>query len=115
MLRRLIDWLNARTERIEHKLDPHKAEIESGLSALAAYVARGNGTWAAVEPGECCSCGHEWIPGEIIGAVTQAYERLDDGTVRRSPGTRLACSVDVERQRLQGDLSIRWAREAGLL
>lgn len=85
------------------------------MAALAAAVERGVGTWAARERGECCTCGHDWDPGEIIGCVTQAYVVLPDGMVVRSPGTRLACLICVERQRVEGDLSIAWAREVGLL
>ena len=93
----------------------HRAEVDRGLTTIAAFLARGNGCWPAVEHGECCTCGHEWIPGEIIGTVAQAYVRTHDGGVLRSPGVRIACSVCVERQRVEGDLSLRWAREAGLL
>ena len=85
------------------------------MASLLSAVQRGVGTWAAKDGGECCSCGHEWEPGEIIGLVTQAYMRFDDGAVLRSPGTRVACLVCVERQRVEADLSITWAREAGLL
>ena len=85
------------------------------LAALAAVVASGCGTWAARENGSCCSCGHEYVPGEIIGVVTQAFERRDDGSVWRAPATRIACAVCVERTRYEGDLSLQWAREVGLL
>jgi hypothetical protein len=85
------------------------------LAALAAVVANGCGTWAARENGSCCTCGHEWGPGEIIGVVTQAFELRDDGSVWRAPATRIACAVCVERTRHEGDLSLTWAREAGLL
>lgn len=113
--KRLVEAINAGWR----KRAPRPTEAERGLTALAAYLARGHGTWAATENGECCTCGHEWIPGEIIGCVTQAYERQWTSpvtfVVKRSPGTRLACSVCVEQQRVQGDLSVAWAVRAGLL
>lgn len=84
-----------------------RATLPDDLSTLAVLVSRGTGMWAARQAGECCTCGHEWIPGEIIGYVTQAYVR----TGERRPGTRLACCVCVERQRLQGDLSLEWKTE----
>lgn len=92
------------------------SDAERGIATLAAYLAAHECTWYSVMPGECCTCGHEWVQGELIGAVTQAYEvDRDTGFVRRSPATRVACGMCVERQALEGDLSLGWAREAGLL
>lgn len=117
MIRFLINWLVARGQR-KHPSPPWASAgrpTDDQLGTLAAWVNRGAGCWAAREPGECCACGHDWIPGEIIGTVAQAYVRAPDGGVFRSPGVRLACCVCVEQQRVQGDLSIAWAREAGVL
>ena len=120
MIRLLINYINAWRER-HNPTSPYVANWQrpwdgrSDIAGLFAAVAERGGTWAAVEPGECCTCGHEWRKGEIIGVVTQAYERLDNGSVRRSPGARLACATCVEAQRRHGDLSLQWAREAGLL
>jgi len=94
---------------------PRKDRRDDDLASLMILVGKVGSMWAARENGECCSCGHEWIPGEIIGVVTQAYVRFDDGTVMRSPGSRLACAVCVAKQRATGDLSIEWAKGAGLL
>lgn len=85
------------------------------IGTLSAHVNRGRGLWLATQPGSCCTCGHEWLPGEIIGTVVQAYELCDDGAVVRRPGARKACGACVEWQRREGDLSLRWARDAGLL
>lgn len=105
----MFAWLN-RKDR------PHTGRRrKDDLAALALLTGINGYLWTAVSEGECCCCGHDWIVGEVIGNVTQAYERLDDGTVRRSPATRLACGVCVEKQRVQGDLSIAWAQDAGLL
>lgn len=82
---------------------------------VAAHDHKGRGVWVANMVGECCSCFHEWEPGELIGFVTQQYERDHDMRVRHSPGTRLACVLCVEWQRVDGDLSLRWAKRAGLL
>ena len=84
------------------------------VSGLVRAVNCGRGCWAAAEHGSCCACGHEWEPGEIIGTVTQEYELQDDGSVVHRPGVRLACVVCVARTRREGDLSLQWAREAGL-
>jgi len=92
-----------------------RRRFDVDMTALMVLVGNTGSMWAARENGECCSCGHEWIPGEIIGVVTQAYVRFDDGTVMRSPGSRLACAVCVAKQRATGDLSIEWAKGAGLL
>lgn len=112
MLRFLINWLNAwRTRR---EVSAHVG-VGDNLADLARLVQRGVGCWAARERGSCPSCGHEWIPGEIVGVVEQAYAKGDDGTVYRCPATRVVCGLCVETQRAVGDLSMRWAREAGLL
>lgn len=70
--------------------------------------------WAAKQDGSCCTCGHEWQPGEIIGNVTQAYVLDDAGQVWHRPGVRQACASCVEWQRVQGDLSLRWVDVAHL-
>lgn len=70
--------------------------------------------WAAKQNGSCCTCGHEWEPGEIIGNVTQAYVLDDAGQVWHRPGVRQACASCVEWQRVQGDLSLRWINVAHL-
>lgn len=82
--------------------------VSDSIGLLAAAVNRGMDCWAAREPGTCCSCGHEWIAGEIIGTVYQAYRRNDDGTVTYDPQPRRACCVCVEQQRVEGDLSQHW-------
>lgn len=69
-------------------------------------------SWPAARPGECPCCGHEWQAGEMIGAISQAYER---NPVRRSPGVRVVCALCDARQAIEGDFSLTWAREAGLL
>jgi hypothetical protein len=87
-----------------------------GIALLAAAVNRGVDCWVAREPGECITCGHEWIKGEIIGPVYQTYRRdLRTGAVVFDPATRRACCVCVEQQRVEGDPSIEWARYAGVL
>lgn len=89
--------------------------LSDNVAMLAAAVNRGTDWWVAREPGECCCCGHEWIPGEMIGSVWQAYARHDDGSVTYAPASRRACCVCVEVQRVRGDLSQAWARDAGVL
>lgn len=110
MIRLLIAWLAA----VRRWRRPWEHDQDKSMAALYAALYRGVGTFVATDPGECVCCGHDWIPGEIIGQVAHAYERLPGGTVRRNPGTRLACSVCVERQRYAGDLSLQWARDAGV-
>lgn len=87
----------------------------SDLSALATVVTQMDRTWPAAERGECPICGHAWIPGEIVGTVTNAYELRDDGTVLRSPGVRVVDILCWEKTQREGDLSLRWARESGML
>lgn len=141
MIRRLINWLNGRSERrdgirilsngsrlVGLGTTPQRAidewrrpwdvqsDRERGIALISSFLARNERTWAAAEPGECCTCGHDWIKGEMIGLVTQAFEvDRSTGRVWRAPGTRLACCVCVERQAIEGDLSLTWGREAGLL
>lgn len=85
--------------------------FDDSLMLLAAAVNRGIDCWWASEPGTCCTCGHEWIEGEVVGPVFQQYRRDDDGTVTYDPAVRRACCVCVEQQRVQGDLSLRWRDE----
>lgn len=118
MIRWLINLLNAwraRSDRLPqrrpgtHWRRPWDAPtVPEGVALLAAAVNRGSDWWVAREPGECCSCGHDWIAGEMIGPVFQQYARQDDGTLRYDPQVRRACCVCVERQRVQGDLSLQW-------
>lgn len=91
-------------------------DAERGIAAIAAYLAAQERMWYSAGAGECCTCGHDWRKGELVGLVTQAYE-VDraTGIVRRRPATRVACGACVERQLLEGDLSLWWAAEAGLL
>ncbi len=134
-------------------------------------------TWPALFWGECPLCGHEWQEGEIIGAITTAYEpvaplkgdplgpgvsgwsagdpipsheflpysrdpeqcvfmlhrsepgeaegvvcggRLSEPShhrraVRRSPGVRVVDMLCVDRNRAEGDFTVAWAREGGVL
>jgi hypothetical protein len=113
MIRWLINWLNAwRAPRVQGSAAwrrPWDAPaVADGLTLIAAAVDRGVDCWAAREPGTCCTCGHEWIAGEIIGPVYQQYRRDDDGSVTYDPAVRRACSVCVEQQRVEGDLSLHW-------
>lgn len=115
MIRFLINWLNARRTRAMDRA-PRKRRRGDDLMDMALLVGGSrHEVWFAREPGSCCTCGHEWKPGELIGNVMQAYVLFDDGTVMRCPGVRLACVLCVERQLREGDLSLRWARDAGLI
>lgn len=100
IIRMLIEFVN--------KLRGPSRYVGGGINDLAAYVGAGDGIWVSVSVGECCTCGHEWEAGELIGNVTQSHVKFDDGTVWRCPGTRLACVSCVEEQRIKGDLSLRW-------
>jgi hypothetical protein len=113
MIRFLINKLNARRTRAMDRA-PRRRRRGDDVMDLALLTA-GVSVWIARERGSCCTCGHEWEPGELIGNVTQAYVLFDDGTVMRCPGVRLACALCVEHQRQTGDLSLLWARDAGLI
>lgn len=89
--------------------------LSDDVMLLAAAVDRGTDCWAAREPGECVTCGHEWIAGEIIGGVWQQYRRTSSGMVLFDPEVRRACCVCVEQQRVQGDPSLLWAQNAGVM
>jgi hypothetical protein len=117
MIYRLLWLLRLRLRVHAQRLIPRPTcpPLSDGVMLLAAAVDRGTDCWAAREPGECVTCGHDWITGEIIGPVFQQYARLCDGTVRYWPEVRRACCVCVERQRVQGDPSLQWARDAGAL
>lgn len=109
IIRMLIDYLN------KLRGPSRYAAGDDDINLLAAYANRGAGIWVSVGEGECCSCGHEWDSGELIGHVTQAYVKFSDGVVARCPGRRLACVSCVEEQRIKGDLSLQWARDSGVL
>jgi hypothetical protein len=73
-------------------------------------------TWPAMFFGECPICGHEWREGEIIGAITTAYERTPrSGAWRRSPGVRVVDALCVARARDEGDFTVTEARREGVL
>lgn len=113
MIRMLIEFLKAWL--VGRQAEQRRYVPVDDLVSVAAVVQRGVGCWPARQHGTCGSCGHEWIPGEVVGAVEQAYEVTGDGMVRRSPASRVVCGLCKEQQRVEGDLSLRWAREAGLL
>jgi hypothetical protein len=71
--------------------------------------------WPAMFWGECPICGHEWREGEIIGAITTAYERLRDGAWRRSPGVRVVDALCVDRASREGDFTVTDAKREGAL
>lgn len=83
------------------------------LVALMAATFPPN-AWVARYAGVCCTCWEDYYQGEYIGVVVQAYERTY-AMVRRNPAARLACVSCVQQQARQGDLSLQWARDAGLL
>ena len=115
MIRWLINLLNAWRRPVGQQQwrRPWDAPpLSDSVSLLAAAVNRGTDWWVAREPGTCCTCGHEWIAGEMIGAVFQQYRCTSKGEVVYDPATRRACCVCVEQQRVQGDLSLRWVAEA---
>lgn len=105
MIRALINLLNY----LRGRVDPSPYVGLTDLSRLTLPK-----LWPAHNAGECCTCGHDWQRGELVGLVTQAYVRRSDGTVTRRPGQRLACGACCERQYAEGDPSVQWAREAGL-
>jgi hypothetical protein len=73
-------------------------------------------TWPAMFFGSCPLCGHEWLEGEIIGAVTTAYERTPrSGAWRRSPGVRVVDALCVSRATAEGDFTVTEARREGVL
>lgn len=80
-----------------------------------AFDAASNPTWPALFWGECPLCGHEWREGEIIGAITTAYERLRDGAWRRSPGVRVVDVLCVDRASREGDFTVTDAKREGVL
>jgi hypothetical protein len=107
MLIKMLRMLQRRHDQRRPWRRPWDNRGRDNLFDLGALVAEVR-VWPASLTGECCTCGHEWQAGELIGEVVQAYELLPDGTVRRSPGTRLACVLCVERTEHEGDLSLQW-------
>lgn len=85
------------------------------IATMIVSLHQGHGLWSAIGPGECGTCGHDWHRGELVGAVTQSFEKDDAGKVWRSPGVRVVCGACVERTRAEGDLTVPWARESGLI
>jgi hypothetical protein len=102
-MRALIHWWRAR-----------KALPKSDDLVALVAVAHPPLMWFARYGGVCCTCWEDYWPGELIGAVVQAYERTY-AMVRRNPAARLACASCVREQLQEGDVSLRWARDAGLL
>jgi hypothetical protein len=114
MIVRMIKLLQKRHRERAPWRRPWDHSGRDTVFALGALVAEVR-VWPAKYKGECCTCGHEWREGELIGSVTQAYELLPDGDVQRRPGTRLACVLCVERTEREGDLSLQWVDEQGQL
>lgn len=115
MCKLIRKWWRRSAPADVHKFCGERHPAGRCMVDLAAMTRRQNTMWFAKTPGTCPCCGHEWGEGELVGLVQQAYAVLADGSVVRRPASIIVDGLCAERQLVEGDFSLTWAREAGVL